>query len=283
VNRRTVDPSSSALAAWAVLLRQTRESRGLAQIELGKLINYSGAYISSVELAKRPPSPKFRRIADEILKTGGLLELMWRQLQLNAFIEGFSEFIAKEAEAASIRLVEFRLIPGLLQTEEYATAWESGNVRRGRATQVQANERVKVLLTRQRCLTRTPPPTVQAVLDESCLHRPIGGREVMARQLRRLEELAERSNVVIQIAPYSLGEEHPFAHSVVLLTTPNRTMLGYTESAQRGYLERDPDTVATWARDYDRLQVEALSRAASLEVIQGVRKEFERPCRTTLT
>ncbi|MFE0462265.1 helix-turn-helix transcriptional regulator [Kitasatospora sp. NPDC058965] len=283
MNRRTVDPSSSALAAWAVLLRQTRESRELTQIELGKLINYSGAYISSVELAKRPPSPNFRKAADERLKTGGMLELMWRQLQLNAFIEGFSEFIGKEAEATGIRLVEFRLIPGLLQVEEYAVAWESGNVRRGRATQLQASERVKMLLTRQRCLARESPPMVHAVLDESCLHRPIGGREVMVRQLQRLEELAERPNVVLQIAPYSLGAEHPFTHSIVLLSTPNRTLLGYTESAKRGYLERDPETVAAWATDYDRLQVEALSRAASLEVIREARKELERPCRTVLT
>ncbi|WP_146259203.1 helix-turn-helix domain-containing protein [Streptomyces tateyamensis] len=282
MNRRTVDPSSSVLAAWAVLLRQARATRGLTQVELGVLINYSGAYISSVELAKRPPSPKFRRLVDEKLKTGGMLELMWRQLQLNSFIEGFSEFIGKEAEAVAIRLVEFRMIPGMFQAEEYAVAWESGNVRRGRATQVQANERVKMLLTRQRCLARTRPPTVQAVLDESCLHRSIGGPEVMLRQLQKLEDLAERPNAVIQIAPYSLGAEHPFAHSIVLLTTPNRTMLGYTESAKRGYLERDPETVATWAGDYDRLQVEALSRAASLEAVRGARREFERSCRTTL-
>lgn len=275
MNRRTLDPSSSPLAALGVQLRRSREARGLTQVGLGALIKYSGAYISSVERAKRPPSFKFICKADAALKTGGTLELMWRQLEHSALIEGFPEYTGKEAEATTIRVVEFRVIPGLLQTLEYAQAWESGNVRRGSATQAQADERVKVLRIRQRCLERSPAPIIHAVLDEGCLRRPIGGRAAMTRQLKHLEELAQRPNVILQVAPYSLAEDHPFAHAVVLLTMPTRTLLGYTETMKRGYLERDAETVTTWAKDYDRLQVEALSRAASLAAIRKARKELE--------
>jgi hypothetical protein len=244
-------------------------------------MQYSGAYISSVELGKRPPSPKFRAEADRVMRTGGTLELMWEQLQLNVFVPGFSEFTAREAEASVIRMVEFRLIPGLLQTEEYARAVELGFVRRGRATAAQVSERVKALQARQRCLARTQPPTVHVILDEACLHRCIGGPEVMVRQLTRLEEQAQHPNTIIQIAPFDLGEDQPFMGPLILLTMPNRTQLAYCESAQRGYLEREAEKVASLAADYDLLQVEALPRTASLDLIRDARKNMEHRCTTT--
>ena len=97
----------------------------------------------------------------------------------------------------------------------------------------------------------------------------------MVGQLQHLEDLAQRPNLILQISPYELGEGRPLSHPVALLTLPNRTMLGYTETLQRGYLERDAEAVAAWAGDYDRLQVEALPQAASLALIRAVRKEFE--------
>ncbi|MFE4520512.1 DUF5753 domain-containing protein [Kitasatospora sp. NPDC056783] len=130
------------------------------------------------------------------------------------------------------------------------------------------------LAVRQRLLERTR--TVHAVLDEAVLRRPIGGSSVMVRQLFHLEALADRPNVVLQIAPFSLAEEQPLSHPVTLLTLPNRTMVAYSETLQRGYLEQDPETVAGWARKYDRLQVDALSRAESLAVIRKVREDLVR-------
>ena len=236
-------------------------------------MGYSGAYVSAVERAERPPMREFALLADTALETGGTLELMWRSLLHATLMEGFPEYTDKEADAVAIRLFEINVVPGLLQTVEYATAYEYATIRRGRATQVQADERLDYLTMRQRLLTRTP--SIHAVLDESCLHRPIGGRSVMVGQLEHLEALAQRPNVILQISPYELGEGRPLSHPVNLLTLPNRTMLGYTETLQRGYLERDADAVATWAADYDRLQVEALPQAASLALIRAIRKAFE--------
>ncbi len=62
---------------------------------------------------------------------------------------------------------------------------------------------------------------------------------------------------------------------MVLLTLADRTVVGYTESQLKGYLERGRDTVAAWERDYDQLQVESLSKVASLAMIRAVRKELE--------
>jgi transcriptional regulator with XRE-family HTH domain len=275
VNVRQLDPTTSPLHAFGVQLRRFREAKNLTQAQLGKLMRYSASLISYVEQAKKRPLLLFAQRADIALETGGTLELMWWQLYHSAFIEGFPQYAAHEAEAVAIRLFQIGLIPGLLQTKEYATAWEAGNVRRGRATQEEADERVAFLLARQQLFERVPAPTVRAVLDEGCLRRPIGGPAVMAGQLRRLEQLAQRPNVIIQVAPYSLGADRPFTHPVTLLTLPDRTVIAYTETEQRGYLERDADAVAVLTADYDDLQVEALPQAASLAMIREARKELE--------
>ncbi|WP_406204286.1 helix-turn-helix domain-containing protein [Kitasatospora sp. NBC_01560] len=275
MNKKHIDPTSSPWAPFGVQLRRSREGRGLTQAQLARKCKYDPSYVSFVELAQRPPSEKFAVTADQILETGGTLSLMYWQHRHTALVPGFPEYANYESRAAEIRMFEINVIPGLLQTAEYATALEAGHVRQGSATQEQADERVNFLATRQQCLTRTPPPLIHAVLDESCIRRPVGGREVMAAQLQQLEASAQQPNMLIQVAPFALGEDRPFMRMVFLLTMPDRRMLGYSENEQRGFLDRDVETVHSLAKSYDRLQIEALNQAASVALIRAVRKDFE--------
>ncbi|MER5638399.1 helix-turn-helix transcriptional regulator [Kitasatospora sp. NPDC002227] len=275
MNRRKLDPTSSPLAAFAVHLRSSRDQKGLTQAQLADLMNYSETHVSNVETTKSRPDLKFVEKADEILETGGTLQLLWWSWKNGALIPGFTDYTTQETSATAVRLFETRVMPGLLQTAEYAAALESGNVVRGKTTQEQADTRVAFLLKRQRILAKTPPVAVFAIMDEAALRRPIGGPAVMARQLKHLEELAKRPKTALQVAPDALGEANPLYYPLTLLTMPNRSMLGYTETQQRGYLERDGATVAEWANDYDHLQIEALPRAASLAMIRKLRKDFE--------
>ncbi|MER8184804.1 Scr1 family TA system antitoxin-like transcriptional regulator [Kitasatospora sp. NPDC094015] len=274
MNIREVDPSTSPLAAFGVQLRRFRTARRLTQDQLGRSVNYSGAYVSCIERADRVPSARFATRADAALGTGGTLALMWWHLGHESLIDGFPEFAEVEAVAAELRLFELGIMPGLFQTAAYAGADLAGSVARGAISVEQAEERLAFRLGRQRLLERRPAPLVHVVLDESCLRRMIGGPAVMAGQLRRLEELAARPHVVLQVAPFTLGERRPFTGAVTLLGLADGSSLGYTETLRRGYLERDRDTVSAWASDYDRLQVEALSRADSLDVIRAARKEL---------
>ncbi|MFD5085188.1 DUF5753 domain-containing protein [Kitasatospora sp. NPDC058406] len=211
------------------------------------------------------------------MAAGGALELLWWSWKNGALIPGFPEYTAKEREAIGIRFFATGLVPGVLQHQDYSAAYEAAIVRRGEATPAQAEERLSLLALRQRLLGRTS--TIHAVLDEGVLRRPIGGAPVMAQQLVYLEELSARPNVVLQVAPYSLAEERPLSHAVTILTLPNRAMVGYTETLQRGFLEQDAETIAEWARKHDRLQVDALTRADSLAMIHEVRRELERHAR----
>ncbi|MFJ8434661.1 Scr1 family TA system antitoxin-like transcriptional regulator [Kitasatospora sp. NPDC094019] len=268
MRRTELDPTSSPAAAFGVQLRRSREAKKLTQVGLGAIIGYSDTLVSSIERGTRNPTQLFAIKADDALDTGGTLELMFWNISNTSLLEGFSEYAAQEAKAAEIRHFELGVVPGLLQSPEYAEAFASAAVRRGKITQEQADERLSFLLTRQKLLDRRSAPWLHFVLDEGCLHRLVGGAEVMRRQLRRLEELATRPNITIQIAPYSLAEELPFTMVVTLLAMADRSLLAYSECQMRGFLVRQSETTRSLERDYHQLTVEALPKAASLEMIR---------------
>ncbi|MGW2869760.1 helix-turn-helix domain-containing protein [Kitasatospora sp. NPDC001225] len=276
MNRKELDPDSSPTAKFGVLLRQAREARGWTQEHLGGLAGYSSVHISAVETGRKPPTGRFVKRIDEAFGTDKF-EREWRQAGQRVLFEGFDQYAAKERESVAIRIFELDMVPGILQHPDYSAAYEMAPVRRGEATQEQADKRLRVLAGRQRLLDR--PATVHVVLDESVLRRQIGGPDVMSRQLQHLEDLAARPHIILQVAPYTLGESRPFSHSVTLLTLPTRTMVGYTETLGRGLLERDSEVVARWAAQYDRLQVDALTRPESVTMIRKARKDYERHAR----
>ncbi|NEB36556.1 helix-turn-helix transcriptional regulator [Streptomyces sp. SID14515] len=271
VNRKQLDPDDPD-TSFGLQLRQARDARGWTQDELASRMGCSGTHISAVETGRRPPTPRFARSVDRALGTGDKFSRMVQAMKETALLEGFPEFVRQEIRAAEIRLFELGIIPGLLQTAEYAEAICNGAVRRGAITEQQAEERLALLAERQASLSRTPPPMIYAVLDESCIHQSVGGATVMKAQLDRLIAFAESPSTVLQIAPFDLGERRTFDQPVTLLTLPDRTQLAYSESAQQGRLERDMHFVQPFLTAYHQMQAEAASQAESVAKISKLRK-----------
>ncbi|MFE4491329.1 Scr1 family TA system antitoxin-like transcriptional regulator [Streptomyces niveus] len=272
VNRKELDADTSPEAAFGKRLRQARDERGWTQDELGARMGCTGTHISAVETGRRPPTGRFAISADRAFGTGDKFQRMVNALHNTALLEGFPEYVRQEVRAAEIRLFELGIIPGLLQTPEYAAAIATGAVRRGAITEQQAEERLTLLAERQASLDRLPPPFVYAVLDESCVRRPVGGKGVMAAQLDRLVAFAELPSTLLQVAPFDLGERRAFDLPVTLLTLPDRSQVAYSESAQQGQLARDMAFIQPLMTAYHQLQAEALSQAASVATINEFRK-----------
>ncbi|WP_405641967.1 Scr1 family TA system antitoxin-like transcriptional regulator [Streptomyces uncialis] len=276
MNRKELDPQSSPRAAFGAQLRRSREDHEWIQDELAERMGYSGTHVSAVETCRKSPTLTFARKADEALGTGATFEVMWQAIRKTVLLEGFPEYLQEEAKVAKLRTFELGVIPGVFQTPRYAEALAWADVERGASTPELAAERVSLLKMRQRRLLATrDAPLVYAVLDESCLRRIVGGRDVMIEQLDHLVEQARSPCVTLQLVPFTLGHLRPLLLPVVLLTMRDRTVLGYTESASRGYLERDDDLIRTWEWAYDQLQAGALSPAASLDLIGDIRKELQ--------
>ncbi|MEU7021143.1 helix-turn-helix transcriptional regulator [Streptomyces sp. NPDC046203] len=274
-NLKELQPESSPRAAFGAQLRRVRESRGWKQEDLSERIGCSSQHISAVETARKPPTLPFARKADQVCgttNTADSFERSWHEMRHGMLLEGFPEYVGYEARAVEIRLFQIGVVPGLLQTPEYARVLASGRVHRGSLTQQQEDEGLALLASRQEGLTRESPPMLLVVMDESCIRRPVGGPEVMDAQLRSLIEFAQKSNSVLQIAPYALGERRAFDLPVNLLTLPDRSMVSYTESHAQGFVDREIASVTPILTAYHQLQAECLSQADSVAMIEQVRK-----------
>ncbi|MFF8418005.1 helix-turn-helix domain-containing protein [Streptomyces sp. NPDC015680] len=275
MNRKELDPESSPEAAFGARIRRLREERGWKQEELAERMGYSGTHISAVETGRKMPTLRFSRSADQIFGTGetaDTFERQYREIRHGSLLEGFPQYVGHEGRAVEIRLYEIGIIPGLLQTPEYARVLADSALRRGAIVPDQAAERVSFLAERQAALVRPRPPMMMVVMDESCIRRRVGGGEVMAAQLDRLLEFAALPNTVLQIAPYDMGERRTFNLPMNLLTLSDMSVIAYAESQMRGHLERDTTSVLPLLTAYHQLQAEALSQAASVAMINEVRK-----------
>ena len=144
-----------------------------------------------------------------------------------------------EAEACTFRTYESQVIPGLLQTPQYADAIFRANLVRDDA---EIARRVEARITRQELLSKFNPPTFMALVDEACLRRVVGSPEVMHEQLRHLTHMASRHNINIYVLPFSSGAHPSTEGSYVIMDflDPRDASIAYLETPVTSmYLEED--------------------------------------------
>ncbi|MEU0485195.1 helix-turn-helix transcriptional regulator [Streptosporangium sp. NPDC006013] len=188
-------------------LRKYRIMSGLTQRELCTVVPIAVSHLSMLENGHRAPTRKLAHQMDEALDLGTtLIDLLDRLDRVATQVpRWFRPWLEFEREAESIRMWEPLMVPGLLQTEDYARAVLS---REPGITDEKVEEHVTARMDRQGILKRPKPPMLWIVLDEGILHRPIADSEVMRGQFQNLLEAAEIPWIFLQILPYT-------AHSVI--------------------------------------------------------------------
>lgn len=184
-------------------------------------------------------------------------------------------YVAQENDAARIDEWSPQLVPGLLQTDEYAheviRIWSRDN------GEEEVQRRLRARLQRHALLTRTNPsaPQVTAVLDEAALRRPIGGDDVMREQLRSLLAAARRPNVTILVLPFSVGSHSGLDGPFIILGFPESLApdVAYVETKAGGNHIESRDSVQRFKLDFDDLKDAAVDPAGSLEFIAALLKE----------
>ena len=111
-------------------------------------------------------------------------------------------------------------------------------------------------------------------MDEAVLRRPVGGADVMRAQVEYLAEMAGRSNVVIQVIPYSVGAHEGVNGAFVIADFAVAPSIVYLETALTGLVVERPEDVASVRLTYDTLRSEAMPRAASLDLLREVAKTW---------
>ncbi|GAA0532847.1 helix-turn-helix transcriptional regulator [Paractinoplanes ferrugineus] len=179
----------------------------------------------------------------------------------------YDEYVALEGEASLIGEWEAQVVPGLLQTDEYARAIIERGADVGDPGVIQ--RRLALRMARQAVLTRTPPPALRMVLDEAVLHREVGGRDVLLRQLARLVEDSRRPGIELLVLPFSAGAHAGQTESFMVLdfAPGTRASVVHIEGLTGGLFRVTPDELDVYRDALDDLRKRALSAEDSRTVI----------------
>jgi transcriptional regulator with XRE-family HTH domain len=268
---RDLDPSSSVVAFFGAELRRLRSAASMSQEDLGQQVAYSGSLVGMVETARRAPTRDFAERCDDALGTGGALARLWPLVSQEALPRWFRPFAEVERGATSIRSWEPLVVPGLLQTEDYAraliAAWQPGDGREA------VEQQVTVRMERQQLLERDDPPLMWTIISEAALVNPVGGPKVLADQLGRLLDMAaDHPKIIVQVVPLSAGAHPGLEGPLVLVTRRGEPDAAYLEVQGRGQLVERAEEVAHYGLLYDLLRAVALPPDTSCEMIAGLAK-----------
>ncbi|MFI9624568.1 helix-turn-helix domain-containing protein [Streptomyces sp. NPDC052042] len=266
-NIQKLDPCASPLDYYGSELRRLREANNLKQGQLGDIIFCTGSLIGQVETTKKVPTRDFSERVDAALGTDGVFSRLIGLVLRSQLPTWFQPYAEMESCAAYISTYQAQLVYGLLQSGDYARAVLATGMPNDLDNQVAAR------LERQRILERDRPPLTWVVLDEAVLHRPIGGREVMRKQLQRLLDLVGHRWMRIQVLPFAAGEHASLDGSFTTMRFNDDPDIVYTEDIVSGHMTANPDTVREAALRYAHLQAAALSVEASAALIARVMEE----------
>jgi transcriptional regulator with XRE-family HTH domain len=268
---REIDGTASPLAFFGAELRRARSEAGLSQEQLGQRIGYSGTMVGKIETGERAPSEDIAERADEALGSKGLLVRIYDLARRwdGGYPSWFAGWMDRERTATSLCWWEPLLVPGLMQTADYARAlfraWPM-------AEGDELEEMVATRMDRQAILGRAGPPSLWAIMDETVVYRRIGEAKIMYDQLGHLTALAERPGITIQVVPADTGA-HVGLLGAFIIAAGNGAETVYMESPDAGQTTEVPGVVAKLTQTFNVLRAVALSPAASRELIMKAAEE----------
>ncbi|AXK34580.1 XRE family transcriptional regulator [Streptomyces armeniacus] len=268
-------------------LRRLRELRNMTAEEVADRLLVSQSKISRLENGRRSISQRDvrdlcgvyevedHRIVDSLMQ---MAKESRQQGWWHAFGDiPYSVYIGLETDAASLRVYEPQVVPGLLQTPAYAEAVIAGALPEASAADVE--KRVQVRMRRQDRITDSRHPLrLWAVLDESALRRAVGGAQTMVEQLEHLLEMSRQPHVTIQVMPFAMGAHPGVNGQYAILEFPDASdsTVIYLEGVTSDlYLEKSND-VQSYSVMYEHLRAQALNADQTREFVENVAKEYTR-------
>lgn len=268
-------------------LRDLREQAGLtieqAAAQLGP--GWNRYKVGRIEAAKTKPTTKDVVAMIDLYGVDTATRTALLDLHRNAWLRGWWEdyrdlfpkgsYVALENDAERIDGWNPQVVPGLLQTDEYAheliRVWKRDD------GEDAAQRRLRARLQRRALLNRTDPPAphLTAILDESVLRRPVGGADVMRDQLYALLAASRRPNVTIRVLPFSAGSHAGLDGPFIILGFPDEVApdVAYVETKAGGNHVESREGVQRFKLDFDDLKTAALDEKGSTEFIAALTKE----------
>ncbi|MFI2368419.1 helix-turn-helix domain-containing protein [Streptomyces sp. NPDC018833] len=268
-------------------LRRLRELKGMTAEEVAERLLVSQSKISRLENGRRSISQRDvrdlcgvyevedHRIVDSLMQ---MAKDSRQQGWWHAFGDiPYSVYIGLETDAASLRVYEPQVVPGLLQTRQYAEALIAGALPESGITDI--DKRVSVRVRRQeRIKDAEHPLRLWAVIDEAALRRRVGDRQLMREQLEHLVELSHQPHVTVQVLPFDMGAHPGINGQYAILEFPDASdsSVVYIEGVTSDlYLEKAND-VQKYSVMYEHLRAQALNVEQTRQFIEAIAKDYAR-------
>jgi transcriptional regulator with XRE-family HTH domain len=256
-------------ARWGAECRRLRTLAGMTQAVLAKGMLVSLPSLSAYERGTRIPKREHSQAADQILSTGGSLTRLWVELNgVQGVPESWRDFVELERQAVEIRDYQMALIPGLLQTTDYAHAlmrnartWDTDEALRRLAEQREA-----------RLGELSDKTGLWFVLDEAAVRRVVGNEAILREQLKKIHFLIMKRRIRVALVP-EYAPHHPgLSGSFRLMNLGDGRVVGYADSWGGDVVISDPVRVNRLNTQFGNLQAEALSPSASAALIQEIER-----------
>jgi transcriptional regulator with XRE-family HTH domain len=267
-------------------LKRLRESAGLTQEDVAGQLDWHPTKIMRIETGRTAPHPNDVRVmlglygvADSGV-LAGLLKLAtdarqrgWWYSYKDVLLSRFELFLGLESEADSIRDFELSMIPGLLQTDDYARELIRGLMAFDAA---EIERRVELRMARQQILDREDAPHLWAIVDEAAVHRVVGGKAIMKAQLLHLANSAEHGRTTIQVLPFSAGPHPGQTGPFIILgfAEPTEPEVVYMETVGGNLYVDKSEEVRLFSTVFDQLRAVALSPSQSAAMLQALAGEL---------
>ncbi|WP_229356872.1 helix-turn-helix transcriptional regulator [Streptomyces sp. UNOB3_S3] len=264
---------ATTAAVFGEVLRHHREVAGLTQEDLATKIPCNRSLVARVEVGTRVPQRNFVVACDQVLGTEEMFAKLWRKIDWYPAVshpDWFKRRVEMEEKAVELREYQIDVVPGLLQSEEYARALLS-QFSSGR----ELDERVAARMSRQQRFLETDGPLLVVVLDESTIRNVVGNAAVMRDQCAQLLLAGERTNMGVQVVPFNAQLARPKC-SMSLIRLPDGQDWVYSESLEAGHFINDPAIIARYTKLYDVLRADCLSGPDSAALIRDAMEGYER-------
>lgn len=255
-------------------LRRLREAAGLSRDDAAAVLECGVSKISKIETGKATMRPaEVRALLDRynVTERDAVLRLA-RDARRRSTVrvpDWARTFVGLEADATEIRTYQTELVPGLLQTEDYArVVTQAADPTRDPR---EVERLVAARIERQQRLQSAGPPLIWAILNEAVIRRRVGDAETIGRQLNHLVAMNDDPNITIQVLPFATGA-HPamgsnFVH-LRLADPPDGEIVYLEDMASADYLGR-PVQIAIYLAAFGALAQAALNPAASSVLLKN--------------
>ncbi|MGC0400547.1 transcriptional regulator with XRE-family HTH domain [Streptomyces sp. SAI-126] len=265
--RRERDDDHPAIwVGYGKLAKLFRTKNGFTQQELADAVGYSCEQVASIEQGRRPAKAAFTEAAERVLGAGGVLAELQEDVDRAKLPKFFQDFASIEAEAVSRFAYDPLVVPGLLQTPEYARALLCGHC--PPLDEETIDQRVDARISRQSLLTRSPMVELSFIVGELALRNPVGDAQLMQARLQHLIKAGSLQNVELQVMPAEGGVHVGLNGAFVLLETLEHQHYGYVEAQQVGLVISDPSKVSAFGLRYGKLRSQALNVEESARLIE---------------